>query len=189
MFRLPKVLLLFGLCVLLSPTPAPGLVLPEELGACADECRFYGDCYTKCKDTNGLKITCDLWFNRQAGWDYDGDGDKYPADNCGCVANANQANCDGDARGDACDALNQLWVLEADLGFCDSELDSGVGYSTIKVWGQKRYRDQCTGTTCLDRYTIKQATCLLMGEQACCEANAPDEYCSPGPGCGNDCPF
>jgi hypothetical protein len=39
--------------------------------------------------------------------DPDGDGVRNLSDNCDYAYNPNQANCDGDTRGDACDSLNE----------------------------------------------------------------------------------
>jgi MBG domain/Thrombospondin type 3 repeat len=49
-----------------------------------------------------LYLNSAIWIT---GWTPDGDGDGVPntADNCPNVANADQANLDGDAAGDACD--------------------------------------------------------------------------------------
>lgn len=114
---------------------------PTQDDSCGSECSGdYNSCLEACADT-------------------DGDGVLDGSDNCPQVANANQANCDGDAQGNACDSLNGREVLQGttrtlnsfyrDRDFC------GQGVFSQTLW--RRYiesqtvkrtylRDYCDGT-------------------------------------------
>ena len=54
--------------------------------------------------------------------DSDGDGIPDNVDNCPNVANADQANCDGDAAGDACDNFNGTTSSSTNVVLLDSTL-------------------------------------------------------------------
>lgn len=76
-------------------------------------------------------------FDRDVALDLDGDGDGVsdPDDNCVAVANRTQANCDGDDRGDACDAdyNNDGWVDMGDFVIFSRQLarsESGVAFDS-----------------------------------------------------------
>ena len=185
--------------MLLVLTGSTALVaVGPEWPYCADECTANpGDCYTLCKRPNGALSNCASWLNTPPGYDYDGDGLQYPqnGDNCACTYNPDQTDCDGDGRGDACDPINARWDLVQDLGWCDTDFDSHVGYWSVELYGQKSYREVCSGATCIDKYQIDEATCPLGPASCnhsaynCCECAYGAPLCGASPGCGNDCPF
>ncbi|MDJ0835581.1 MAG: hypothetical protein QNK37_03635 [Acidobacteriota bacterium] len=81
-----------------------------DLYACYDDC---DDEFRNCTDDDYI---CDIIFDYceqdcelEYGDDSDGDGISDYYDNCPSVSNPNQANCDGDSLGDACDSDNS-WV-------------------------------------------------------------------------------
>jgi hypothetical protein len=58
----------------------------------------------------------------------DADGDDVPngSDNCPQFPNFDQANCDGDARGDACDPENARYVAVTPEQTCMTDIDDHV---------------------------------------------------------------
>jgi predicted dienelactone hydrolase len=93
----PLVRSLTGFCVtgeLVDPTPGP--------------CTTSGNVPTTGLDEEEVQQQMtDLaveFFNAKLATDRDGDGVPYATDNCRDTSNADQANADGDATGDACDS-------------------------------------------------------------------------------------
>lgn len=165
----------------------------------------YNFCWNKCQPGVSCTTSCDGLFgpttcgayNGAPANDLDSDGVANASDNCVCVANANQANCDGDASGDVCDSRNELWVLVSDLGACewDSKVDfEGLEYD-LKLYGARRYRNVCNNAYCSDKYVIQNASCnfSLSGcgssSGSCCQCSF-EAWCTPTILCGSpDCPF
>lgn len=101
------VLPLFALVSALHALPEP-----EPRDWCSQVCSA-ASCTEYCWDGLQRRSTsCAEYLNRING-DFDSDGVLYPNDNCSCVFNANQANCDGDSLGDACDPLQGTWVADS----------------------------------------------------------------------------
>jgi hypothetical protein len=90
--------------LLISAAPA----LAQSDTDCIEMCFPDGDCDTQCED-NGAWTTCGDYG--VCDFDVDGDGIRWPFDNCQYVSNANQADCDGDRVGDACDGANGVYQL------------------------------------------------------------------------------
>jgi hypothetical protein len=155
-------------------------------------------CFNKCDNdcrVGSQDMTCLEWYNRFSN-DGDADGVPYPGDNCPCGANANQANCDGDAMGDSCDPVNENWVLVADLGRCDWDPDTHLWYYTIEQYGARRYRNTCNNAFCSDRYLISDADCTFSASGcgsssgACCDCHYEFFWCTGPDQCGGPaCPF
>lgn len=153
-------------------------------------------CDETCQRADGSYTTCAQFRGFPAN-DYDGDGVSNAADNCLCTANTNQANCDGDAFGDACDAANVKWVFVQDIGRCAWDGDTHLGYFTVEQYASKKYKNVCTGTFCYDKYLLSSATCTFgsgcgSSEGSCCTCRYPlAGWCQQTAfGCGSPaCPF
>lgn len=189
-----------GLCLVLFWFLVPAAALealppePEPTG-CPYVCDTNGgSCDEPC--TNGFRsyITCGQYRGAPAN-DLDSDGVANTGDNCLCIANTNQANCDGDSQGDACDFQNEKWVLVADRGVCDFDTDAHLYYWTAEVYGLKQYQNVCNGSICYDRYLAGSANCNYSpsgcgsGGIECCDCKFPG-LCYPL--CANyspSCPF
>src|SRR5262245_20396337 len=83
----------------------------DGVGDSCDDCRTTPDADQRDVDHDGVGDVCDVCPDDSTALDYDQDGHcSDPAlcpagcDNCGFVANADQANADGDRFGDVCDA-------------------------------------------------------------------------------------
>lgn len=175
--------------------PAAGLALPEdpvEPKLCSYICGDSG-CNTPCR-SGGVWITCGQYYGAPAN-DLDSDGVANTSDNCVCTANANQANCDGDTQGDACDSQNQKWVLIQNLGWCDTKYVTRFGWWDVEIYGEKYYQEVCSGATCFDKYKIDTTSCPLgpsscnTSASNCCECKWGEPLCGATPGCRNTCPF
>ena len=100
-----------GLAIALgSATSAAAAPSPSDY--CSSKCTL-ATCNQGCYDQFIRQgTTCGQYLsNFPVPRDIDGDG--VVADNCPCVANADQANCDADAYGDACDPLVGVYVADA----------------------------------------------------------------------------
>lgn len=85
-----------------------------EPGFCSGICHTNTPCDTACLTSPGLEETTCGDYGRCSGLqDPDNDGVLTQNDNCTYTYNPNQANCDGDSKGDACDNENGTWVLES----------------------------------------------------------------------------
>lgn len=141
---------------------------PTQDDSCGSDCSIdYNACLEECADT-------------------DGDGVLDGSDNCRLVANPNQANCDGDAQGNACDSFNGREVLQKTTrtlnGFYRDQDFCGQTVFTQSLW--KRYiemqtikrtylRDYCDGTVD-STYTTQQAV-----QVACDVEHWPTRTCGP----------
>lgn len=90
--------------------------------------------------------------------DLDGDGVYYPQDNCEHVYNPNQANCDGDGAGDACDSMNATSSTVSVQTYVQSYLNSNVATCSKYM----RYWEALT-----DRYWVEdKTTTVYCGPEA-----------------------
>ncbi|HEX7181545.1 MAG TPA: hypothetical protein VF756_06855 [Thermoanaerobaculia bacterium] len=160
--------------------------------ACEGICGEPGaTCDTPCEGFGGNWTTCG-----GGGPDYDGDGVANESDNCLCQANSSQADCDTDGWGDVCDPRNEKWVFVEDLGRCETDSDVHWNKFTIEQFAAKRYRNECDGSYCSDRYLISSASCNFSSSGcgtsagACCNCHYPFSWCTGIATCGSpDCPF
>lgn len=182
--------LLAGLLLVAVPAtaqPDPGDKFQDY---CSIACQN-GLCDTDCKSGPTTWTTCGVFWGNPPN-DLDSDGVANSNDNCKCTANSNQANCDGDAWGDACDPQNELWVFTQDLGRCEYDSDTHTFYRTIEQYGAKKFVNQCTGAVCYDEYLISDVDCYYTSScgsssGACCDCYYPFTWCigssCPSPAC------
>ncbi len=195
--------LLLGSCVLaflfLAPAPAEAQWCQDINGpywcgdpeACQAICSEPGsDCTTPCKRFNNW-ATCGA-----GGGDNDNDGIADDTDNCTCSANADQADCDQDGLGDACDAQNERWILVQDLGECDIDRHATGTEWDVQRIGARRYRNECNNTYCSDRYVIEEKSCTFsfwgcgQSYSHCCDCQFGYNTCHQPSVCGEpNCPF
>ena len=115
----------------LDSLPKPPIVATKAFSQCAQNClRQYLDCvrygYSGCGNTyNSCLLGC-------SDYDSDGDGVLNGSDNCPSVSNANQANCDGDALGNACDNLNANYQTIIPESTCWTDKDNHVVYKKFE---------------------------------------------------------
>ena len=169
------------------------------------------DCYTQCDadyaSCNHNCPQCPCYEIYQACFDgcqfadTDHDGITDDNDNCPNTPNANQADCDGDRLGNACDAQdNSYTFLSAGNSACDvqTKLDWDLRYY-INIYYQDRYRSGCTGQTCFKKWRAYRFKCDF-GENLtdCCKRRVCQSTVGPCPPCDiawNDacsyprCPF
>jgi hypothetical protein len=95
-----------------SESPEVGeITLDTTIGPCADRCRANYDFCSR--DCPGCRICVRQRTNCYNGCDSadsDGDGVLDGNDNCPATYNPDQADCDGDFSGNACDSLNAIYV-------------------------------------------------------------------------------
>ena len=72
--------------------------------------------------------------------DADHDGIAELSDNCPDVANASQADCDGDGKGDACDDVNKIVDPESNVAFVIDTVRSETLVCTGIVFSPTAYR-------------------------------------------------
>ncbi|MEA2563618.1 MAG: hypothetical protein QOH06_5122 [Acidobacteriota bacterium] len=190
----------FLLALVLAPASAQaqwcqGIDGPYWCGdpdACQAICSEPGsDCTTSCKRFGNTWATCGA-----GGGDNDADGVADDIDNCTCSANADQADCDEDGIGDACDSQNEKWVYVQDLGECDIDRHATGTEWDVQRMGAKRYRNVCNNTYCSDRYVIQEESCTFSfwgcgkGYIECCECQFGYDTCHQPSVCGEpNCPF
>ncbi|HWM92749.1 MAG TPA: hypothetical protein VN493_18440 [Thermoanaerobaculia bacterium] len=182
----------FFLALVLAAGSAMAVPPNPNHNFCWNKCTPGVSCTTSCEGILG-PTTCGAHNGAPAN-DLDSDGVANASDNCACVSNSNQANCDGDAFGDVCDSRNELWVFVTDLGAC--EWDSHVDWTEfdIDLYGTRRYQNLCTNSFCYDRYKITSGSCsynLGCGSSAgdCCDCLFGNA-CYPSITCGSPaCPF
>ena len=139
----------------------------DEILPCTSHCNGNASrCYDGCRKPNGLITTCIKWNS-----DYDGDGVLNTSDNCECHWNANQADCDGDNVGDACDLANVLWVLtENDPSICAIDKDYHLFNYAIEFHSRTVWQNVCGSATCIKEVTRASKTCSYGTDDVdCCE--------------------
>lgn len=92
------------------------------------------------------------------------------SDNCFETPNANQANCDGDAYGDACDSLNAIYQDATSEKTCWTDKDNHVLYITFEHHVEKRQHD-VSSCGAPDRWVgrVRQSNdCVNLSDFDCC---------------------
>ena len=111
-------------------------ICPED---CGGSCTICGNSFCTYPETS---CTCSADCGSCPGTtDTDGDGVYDDTDNCVNTHNPNQANCDGDAKGDACDDVNGTYQ-QVDYRMCyASGASYGDGTSDTYAYFESRYVD------------------------------------------------
>lgn len=193
--------LLLGLVLLalLAPTPVQAQWCQDINGAywCGDPDACEGICSQSGSDCTTECLRFNTWSTCGGGGnDNDRDGIPDVSDNCVCSANADQADCDQDGIGDACDSLNEKWVFVQNLGECDIDRHATGTEWDVQRIGAYRYRNVCNNTYCSDRYVIEEKSCTFSftgcgkGYIECCECRFGYDTCHQPSVCGDpNCPF
>jgi hypothetical protein len=185
--------------IFLSP-----LALTPAYADCSTACnQSYNECRTSCggncdqlclDDLNSCMSYCQYA-------DSDSDGINDPYDNCPDTANSNQANCDGDAAGDACDSQDNSWTrISIGTTMCAVDEGSKPLGKEIKISYQDTWQSSCTSSTCYKKVGKYTYTCTWGSEASnllqCCRkkrCNLESWQTAPCPDCdggwGDNCSY
>jgi hypothetical protein len=133
---------------------------------CWNRCQQDHTCTTPCDGLLG-PTTCGAYSGAPAN-DLDSDGVANASDNCVCTPNPNQANCDKDSLGDACDATDNS-IVQVSQGTQACHIDQGGGTlnKTLKIYYGDVYSSSCTGT-CVKKRLVKELSCGTSLSTSCC---------------------
>jgi hypothetical protein len=144
--------------------------------------------YTNCLAYNGV-------CNR----DPEADGVDWLSDNCPEAYNPNQADCDGDGKGDVCDSMNGTFVPSGKKIACASDVDRSIYETTTEVkyhqlyvdisschsadrWNQTTLRSHCYGYCNGTEENACEGVCRNDSEYSC-DSNIchpiGQYYCNP----------
>jgi hypothetical protein len=139
---------------------------------CHQVCGPTVDCATQCTDAEGTWTTCED-LGRCATGDTDDDGVLTPDDNCPRHPNPDQADCDGDGRGDACDVDSGIWQVASDR-VCEIDEDGFPLWGHIEYYAERRLVDvsACGSPPRYERYLRDEASCFNLSPRTCCELGA-----------------
>lgn len=159
--------LLVFVTVMLTATAAHAFSFEDR---CIFVCGGGASCEEGCLFA-GQGTTCAEFWGNPAN-DYDSDGVNNSADNCRCTPNSNQANCDGDSWGDACDSVDNSWYLyQTSTATCYVDVDNHFLYETMEMYGKKVYRSACTGATCVKNLLLTDFDCFPDADLSCCDGH------------------
>lgn len=160
-----------------EPAAALGQVEQLVVDACSQDCtRAYIACTRECALDPGGGGDCGCHDQLQScrlscpNGDVDLDGVLNGVDNCPANANANQANCDGDWQGDACDPLNANYQPVGGERTCMTDRDAHFAYFTFEHHVERMQRDVST-CGAPDRWTNRIARdndCVGISDEDCC---------------------
>ena len=119
---------------------------------CSTFCSSVVPCDYHCFYNGNYQSNC-MIYNGVCNRDPEGDGIDWAVDNCPTVSNANQANCDGDSKGNVCDDINGIFVPSGKKIACSSDVDDHGTYRTYEMEYQQRYVDTSSCSSA-DRWNI-----------------------------------
>jgi len=121
--------------------------------------------------------------------DSDSDGVLDPSDNCPDTPNANQADCDGDGIGDACDIQDNSWGLNSvGASYCGYASALKWNGREIRLYTRDLYTSACTGATCYKRVQQRTFNCGWYSESTdfdCCRLKVCGSTSGPCAACFN----
>ena len=155
------------------------------------------DCYTQCDadyaSCNHNCPQCPCYETYQACFDgcqyadTDHDGITDSNDNCTETYNPNQADCDDDGTGNACDYQDNSWTLfSIGNSYCAFEGAWKLGGREIRLYTANLYRSACTGTLCYKRVQKVKFSCGSYSESDdfdCCRVKMCSSVIGPCAAC------
>lgn len=157
-------------------------------GDCQNSCAAsYNECSRSCGGMCDQLCLDDYSYCMQQceSVDSDGDGIVDNSDNCPDVANANQADCDGDRIGNVCDSMNGNFVASGFKSVCASDKDNHVWGFTIEVTYQETYNDvsSCNSQSRNNQVVYNSYCDYSYSDYACCQhatlEDSDDHICLP----------
>lgn len=178
--------MLFGCGVQEPSAPEPGAAGAEDspqLSSSEQALPVVNTCRFRCTATAACSTTCQIEdealtcgdYGVCAGLDSDGDGVPNTTDNCDYTANANQADCDGDGIGTACDTDNGTWQLVSDT-LCYIDKDTHTFDFDLEFYAERKYQDtsSCGSGFKYERYLKKESSCSTgTSTHGCCTSHIP----------------
>jgi len=151
-------------------TESTGVLAPKALDPCVQACNQE---YRQCIKAGHSGCDIDQYYclANCPNYDTDGDGVLNGNDNCVFTSNANQANCDGDSAGNACDSLNANYQTITSEQTCWTDKDTHtLLYITFEHHVEWLERDMSScGSPDRWRNRIRQDNdCVNISDSDCC---------------------
>ena len=159
--------------------PAPTVAeTASDLTRAECEAACQGDfslCNQDCPNCASCRRVRELCLNRCARGDADGDGVFDDVDNCPLDWNTDQADCDGDGIGNACDPVNATYVVAIPERTCMTDKDDHVLYVTFehKVEWLEHDVSACGAPDRWLRRIRDSKDCYNSTDEACCRSLTP----------------